>query len=429
MRRLSVFVILGILALLCLCISAQAVNIEPAPQRAALAQPNLRLGVITRNQLLLQVDKEVEVEGFYYDGSIPMVVDSMETVRMDKVMPLDKYVPIVGPRPTGLEWGARIKVKGRVQRPTAGDPLGVQGQSVILRVSGAAQIQVLQASVQLYNPLAQVRIVSKFAGRITVNRQDKYAVLIAGGWNAANSHLRYWHDLVAMYNILKNAGYTPANIYVIYADGVARDGSIPVNYSATKANISTVFTQLAAKMDALDTLYIMTNDHGDPGTGDPSGDETATHTDESLCIWNQVLMTDDEFAAEMNKIQAYDKIIMQMKQCFSGGMIDDATKPNRIIMSSSSATQVSYGRMANDYGEFTFWYFSALTGNKPDGTGAVNADANNDGKVSIMEAWNFARSHDTAPETPFYEDNGVKPGHSGAMPAGGEGVIGAATYL
>ena len=424
MRKATLLVLALVM---CLAIAAQSAEIKHLELGGIQ-----RLGQITRSQLLLQLNKQVQLEGFFYDGSIPMVVQDMDTVRMDKPMPPDSYVPIVGPRPTGLAWGAKIRIQGQIQRPTSGDPHVVQGQSLILRISGADKIQVVQQPAQLYNPLANVKISSRFPGSITVFRQDKFAVLIAGGYDSANSHLRYWHDLVAMYNILKNAGYKAPNIYVVYADGARRDTTLAVDAvlcSATKANISNVFTQLASKMDSLDTLYIMLNDHGGNGTGDPSGDETTTHTDEVLWLWNAVAMTDDEFAVEMNKIQACDKIIMQMKQCYGGGYIDDTTKPNRIIMSASSATQVSYGRSANDYGEFTFWYFAALTGNKPDGSGSVNADANNDGKVSIMEAWNFARAHDSAPETPFYEDNGVKPAHSGAMPAGGEGVLGAATFL
>jgi hypothetical protein len=98
-------------------------------------------------------------------------------------------------------------------------------------------------------------------------------------------------------------------------------------------------------------------------------------------------------------------------------------------MSSCAANQVSYGHSSNQFGEFTYWYFAALTGNKPDGSGAVNADTNGDKKISILEAYNFARSHDTAPETPYFEDDGVVPAHSGAMPAGGDGIRSATIFL
>jgi hypothetical protein len=98
-------------------------------------------------------------------------------------------------------------------------------------------------------------------------------------------------------------------------------------------------------------------------------------------------------------------------------------------MSACSRFEFSYAASSCPLDEFTFWYFAALTGTKPDGSGTVNADTNGDGKISILEAYNFARSHDTRPETPFYEDNGVWPCHSGAMPSGGEGALGASTYL
>ena len=323
--------------LLCLAIAAQSAQVAPRLQTQNLQLGNIqRLGQITRNQLLLKLNKQVEVEGFFYDGSIPMVVDNMNTVRMDLPMPPDKYVPIVGPTPRGMKWGTKVKIRGQVQRPKAGDPAGVQGQSLILRVSGADQIQVVQQPLRVYKPLLRVTITSRWPGGFTVFRQDKFAVLIVGGYNAANNHLRYWHDLVAMYNILKNAGYKTANIYVIYANGVGKDASIPVNYSATKANISTVFTQLAGKMDSLDTLYIMLNDHGGNGSGDPSGDETITHTDEVLWLWNGVAMTDDEFAVQMNKIMTTEiQNTVQGKKSAKQALDDAAAEWNKILAASA----------------------------------------------------------------------------------------------
>jgi hypothetical protein len=103
----------------------------------------------------------------------------------------------------------------------------------------------------------------RVVGGITVMpRQVKYAVLIAGGANPGNNHVRYWNDLSTMYGILRANGYKAADIYVLYADGTARDASMPVNYSATRANITTVFNLLAPKMSSFDKLYIMLNDHG-----------------------------------------------------------------------------------------------------------------------------------------------------------------------
>ena len=58
------------------------------------------------------IGKQVAVDGFYYDGSIPMIVDDIRRVLVDMVMPPDSYVPIVGPRPKGVKSGDRISLKG-----------------------------------------------------------------------------------------------------------------------------------------------------------------------------------------------------------------------------------------------------------------------------------------------------------------------------
>ena len=82
---------------------------------------------------------------------------------------------------------------------------------------------------------------------------------------------------------------------------------------------------------------------------------------------------------------------------------------------------MSWGR-SEDYGEFNYWYFSALTGHKPDDEKSkIVADANNDGAISVTEAYNFARANDSRPETSYFEDNGLLLPHSGDVPSGGDG--------
>jgi hypothetical protein len=426
-----------------------------------------KMGAVTRAQLLQQINKTVKIEGFFYNGSIPMVIDDIERVKVDMMLPEDSYVPIVGPLPAGLRSGERISIEGTILRPTNQDPTTVRRESLVIKVSAAQKVTILK--LPGVRAIAPERIVRprdiRLAGKITVfPRKVKYAVLIAGGGNAASNHVRYWNDLVTMYNILRAHGYSAANITVLYADGTGRDDSMPVNHSATRANIASVFSDLGSRMTSSDTLYIMLNDHGGglltTATGsyqagfyggyidrnndevgesyseptydiDANGDGDKNDTfrvDESLSLWNDNI-SDDAFASEVNKIRNYETMIIQMKQCFSGGFIADLTAPNRIIMSSSGPEQLSWAHSSLNYGEFTYWYFAALTGNRPDGGGAVNADANGDGKISILEAYNFARASDTRTETPFYEDNGTTPARSGAIPAGGEGAFGAKTFL
>ena len=125
----------------------------------------------------------------------------------------------------------------------------------------------------------------------------------------------------------------------------------------------------------------------------------------------------------------YHRMIIVMEQCFSGGFLRDLAGNNRIIISAATQYESSWA-MGPDYiyNEFSYHFTCALKGAKPDGT-SVNADANNDGEVSMVEAFNYAVANDTASETPMYEDNGDGVPHSGSMPQGGDGTLGSNTSL
>ena len=447
------------------CILASAANIHYAmPAGVKLQSPSIqRVRGVDAPKLLAQT---VTVEGYYYDGSIPMVIDDINRVMIDLPLPEESFVPVVGAIPATLKSGDRVSVSGMLFNPTNGDPPAIRGESTAIRITDAGQIKVLQASTlpSLTLPAASG---NNGADAPPAAPKTHYAVLIVGGINAANNHVRYWNDLVSMYYLLINRGYQPGHITVLYANGAPRPGattSIPVNYAATSANITTVFNKLAAKVTAKDDLYIMLNDHGGglltKATSDhPAGyyggvvstgstaleekyNEAALGMDlnddgktnaivavsQVLCLWNWEKMTDDQFTAEVNKVSKAKTIIIQMKQCFCGGFINNLRGTNRIIMSSCSPDQFSWGTSSNKFGAFTFWYIAALYGHKPDGSGTVDADANHDGKVSIIEAFNFASSHDGAPETPYYEENNL-PFLLTTIPAGMKGMAGSAYFL
>lgn len=398
--------------------------------------------------VLQRLEQEVTLQGFYYDGSIPMVIDDFDRVKSNMRIPNEAYVPLVGAAPTGVKNGDSIEVTGTLSRPTGADPRRVLGESAVLRVGDPQRFRLVQATATPVTLQAITAVSDRLRGTIVRPPRDlhlvvphKYAVLIAGGINGGNSHLRYWNELKAMYDILLARGYAAADITVIYADGAARGSGMTVNYAATSANISTAFTQLAAKVTASDKVFIMTNDHGGQGPSDNGSDETVTHHDEALCVWAAAgeqfvagacpytcYMRDDDLATQVNKLDAGATVIVVMEQCYSGGQLDDLTRPNRVMMSAASATEPSWSR-SSQWNEFVYWFLAAVSGSRPDGAGAVNADTNGDGSVSMLEAFNFARANDAAGETPFYEDNGTLPAHSGTMPAGGEGTLGAATFL
>ena len=245
----------------------------------------------------------------------------------------------------------------------------------------------------------------------TSSAVNDYAVIISGGANKMMNYERYWNDCSAIYSTLVSVyGYLKDHIYVLISDGTNSgvdrrlingtfdsspldldgDGSDDVEYSATRKNISAVFDELSEKMTDKDNLFVYTIDHG----GQSSGRNV------HLYLWNDEYITDAEFAIELDKINA-NKINVCMGQCYSGGFIDNLAKENRIIATACGYDESSWAMSNLMYDEFVYHWTAAVAGYTPSGQ-IVNADANNDGNVSMYEAFSYAKSNDTRNETPMY---------------------------
>jgi hypothetical protein len=246
--------------------------------------------------------------------------------------------------------------------------------------------------------------------RSGINTQNCYAVIISGGYNMSNNHVRYWNDCSAIYSALTNVyGYLDDHIYVLISDGtnpandrhlisgsydsspldLDGDGDNDIQYAATKSNITTVFNTLSNILTPDDYLFIFTTDHGDIVSGNSI-----------LNLWNGETMSSPEFATEVNKLYA-GEISVVMEQCYSGGFIPNLTELGRTISTACSANEFSYAMTSLTYDEYVYHWTSAVAGQTPSGS-IVNADYNNDGYVSMKEAFDYASNHDTRSETPQY---------------------------
>lgn len=241
---------------------------------------------------------------------------------------------------------------------------------------------------------------------------NKYAVIISGGYNKPNNHVRYWNDCSFVFKTLVNKyGYDDANIYVLMSDGINPaidisngtnsnldldgDSDNDIQYSATKANITTVFNTLSGILDEDDELFIFTTDHGGIDNSGTSPQDTL------LYLWNDTI-TDDELAVEVNKVNA-GKIGIVMEQCNSGGFIDDLSGPNRVIATAARYDELSWAGPTINTDEFVYYWTSAVNEALPSGT-SVSSDANGDGVISKREAFDFAETNDSRPETPQYNE-------------------------
>jgi len=225
-----------------------------------------------------------------------------------------------------------------------------------------------------------------------------------------------------------------------------------VNGSATKQNMRlAINTSLYERSDSNDLIFIFFSGHGggyntkegelDGGRIESPSDEGNEHyienqwkgVDECL-VFNQNASCpdyywDDEIASDLNYLasgQKYGKLIFVCFSCFSGGMVDDLSAINRIIMTPANETCTAK-RINPDGDWFSEWaecFIAALHGEKANWSIQehtvvhysppvyVDADWSNDGNVSMWEAWDYAWKNDyyrqNGNETPWIDDNGNK---------------------
>jgi len=119
-----------------------AANIQASGEApGSTSSPLKALPAIRTPGLLRRLNQQVTVEGYFYDGSIPMLVDDFEKIRINSILSTDSYLPLVG-RKLNLKWGDRVKVSGILEAGTA--PL--TRESAVLRLTASSRVQVIQVS-------------------------------------------------------------------------------------------------------------------------------------------------------------------------------------------------------------------------------------------------------------------------------------------
>ncbi len=439
----------------------QATPTKPPGEAPPPAQ-EVAIGDLKGSDWKKYVGETVTVKGVFVRDPTPVLVTDLEVVLVDMMMPEPTYLVLTGEVAERIDpqkyGGATLLATGQVVSliQEVGER---EEESAALAI--ASFVMLPPGPKFPYNPAIRVGVVVPWAEVV----KDRYAVLFSGGGDARNNHARYWNHLKFMYSTLVNTyGYDPENITVLYADGTAEDNDVPVDGSGTNPELRAAFDDLREVLSSRDFLFVYTTNHGggfyanDPdglwnwhfGRWDSDGDEPGTllneasyrrdfnHDgdqdddivwDEDLTGWGDVVY-DDEFL-DMTADLEYDRMVIVTVQCFGGGMIADLARggSDRIIIAATDELSPSRAMPPNyEYSEFTYHLICALNRADPDGN-PVDADANGNGRVSMLEAFNYATTNDTRAETPQYEDNGDGIPHSGNMPAGGDGALGNTTYL
>ena len=240
-----------------------------------------------------------------------------------------------------------------------------------------------------------------------------YAVIVNGGRNKLTNHERYWNDCAFLYRTLRHTYHIPQrNVTVLMSDGGAKeddmiradgwgfrssptdldgDGQPDVDNPAKREILVSVLYDLSKKLTTDDHLFLFIVDHGG---------STDHQSDSFIWLWNDEKMEDYALALLLRLFNVASMNIL-MGQCYSGGFMEELAREGRVMSTSCCGNEQSWASPNHKYDEFVYHWICAING--ADETGhPVNADANNNGEVSMAEAFEYARSHDRANETPQY---------------------------
>ncbi|MFO1498984.1 MAG: PKD domain-containing protein [Verrucomicrobiota bacterium] len=142
--------------------------------------------------------------------------------------------------------------------------------------------------------------------------------------------------------------------------------------------------------------------------------------DEAVCAASDDIY-DDALRPLLNLLPVA-RITIVAEPCFSGGLVEDLSGPQRVICAATIEEAKSWGN------GFIRGFVAALQGRNEYGF-AVLSDSNGDGEVSMLEAFNYAASIDPYNEIPQYDDNGDGLSQTDPVPADSDGGLGANTFL
>jgi hypothetical protein len=151
------------------------------------------------------------------------------------------------------------------------------------------------------------------------------------------------------------------------------------------------------------------------------GDKTDWMAIDETMLITDGAMKDDDIATYVRALTNGTKIVMSTT-CYSGGFVDDLSGPKVITVAASREICEAPAGMMHEF------LYDALS------RYASEADKDGNGRVSILEAFNYASIHphvgtNTGMDRFQYDDNGDRIPHEDALPNNGDGALGAVTFF
>jgi len=239
-----------------------------------------------------------------------------------------------------------------------------------------------------------------------------YALLVNGGRNRLINHERYWNDCALLYCMLRHAYHVPKrNITVLISDGgnpdpdmlradqtgfissptdLDDDGLADVDGAATSDNLHKWMNDYAQKLSPNDRLFVFIIDHGG---------ESDSWNMPYVWLWDNEQLNAQQLGSMLNQLHVGSTIVL-LGQCFAGGFAPYLQGEGRVVLAACQADERSWASKTKPYDEFVYHWTCAIAGHDEYGF-PVDADVDDDGYVTMDEAFVYAQRHDDRPETPM----------------------------
>ncbi len=211
------------------------------------------------------------------------------------------------------------------------------------------------------------------------NMPDKYAFIISG-----DSEKIFEDNIASAYNIFLENGFSKENIYILNSG--TKNECYPADGMASVGSIGMVLEHLAKKVDDNDMVFVYITPHGRPHYSiEADGPKLRVIPIPAIAMPTDEML-EPEFTRHLQQIKPGIGILIA-EQCYGGSFAENIGKENRYIGISASGPMESawYYR---DMSTFATAFFNAWQDKA--------SDSNKDGRVSIKEAYDYARNNDIA---------------------------------
>jgi hypothetical protein len=212
------------------------------------------------------------------------------------------------------------------------------------------------------------------------------ALLLSGGVNRDLDRSWYAHDIAAFHDLLVTVhGYGEADVRVCMGSGGSRPlagGRVAPVEPARRDPVLSALRWLA-ELQECDRAFVMVTDHGD---------------EEGISLWGKSQILTPGKLVELLGPSPATKVIV-LGQCFAG-CFGTCQLGRAVVCCACGPAELSYPRpraapgVEPTHSEFLYQLAGALGGRYPDGARLQDPDLPPPDRISIGEAFRYARAHD-----------------------------------